>query len=125
MLSEFDQLLTDADAEICAAMGVPALCICEDGEQFTANVIISEGVENFTPAGDIRGPEIHAEMQKPSLCFGVGGIIRLPDSWYRVDRTLTDDGLMVTYLVAPLADHDHEQLQKVQAPLRRIVHEAW
>lgn len=127
MASDFDEAFSEGLSENFSAFGSAAVCICKSGEQFGADVDVIEGVESFTPSGDIQGGETHLELMKRDILpgFGSGGMVQLPDRLWRLDRRISDDGLVVRYLVAPLSNHDHEQIKKVQQPLRRVVHEEW
>lgn len=128
MGSEFDEAFSEGLAENFEAFGVLADCLDEQGvKRFEASVDVIEGVESFTPAGDIRGTETHLELMKCELVsgFGSGWQVRLPGKLWRLDRLVSDDGSVVRYLAAPLNNHDHEQLQEVKEPLRRVVHEGW
>lgn len=116
MGSGFDDVFSEGLVDNFAAFGRRADCIDPQGvKRFDAIVDVIEGVESFTPSGDISGTETHLELMKSDLDsgFGSGWLVEFPDALWRLDRKVSDDGLVVRYLVAPISAQDDEQLQRL------------
>lgn len=92
------------------------------GELVEVVALITRDVEALTLGGDVQDVVTYIKMPRVE---GVvpGNEIWTDDERWRIVKPVSDDGLLVNYLVTPLVSEDHEMIEQVNDSFHRVVHE--
>ncbi|MAY42388.1 MULTISPECIES: hypothetical protein [unclassified Neptuniibacter] len=92
------------------------------GELIEVVALITRDVEVLTLGGDVQDVVTYIKIPRVEGVVPGNEIWTVDERW-RIVKPVSDDGLLVNYLVTPLVSEDHEMIEQVNDSFHRVVHE--
>ncbi|MCV6612015.1 MAG: hypothetical protein OIF55_14660 [Amphritea sp.] len=122
-MSDFDDLMAEADGLIAETLGKPCTYLSGDTE-ISTHVVIDRDVHVLGGDGYTTVNQDHAGLPALPFQWKRGDEIRLKSGdCYRVHGRVQQDASWLVLLVSPVSEHDLQRIQESSASLHQTVQE--